>query len=102
MYGLLSKAYSEYKIKNTTGREGYNIKNYIHPKNGIYLVIEYFFTILALLALIDCSMIFTWSLPIVTGLLALFFIPAIGDILAFGLIVYWLIYAKDKSVLIKR
>ena len=93
MYGLLAKAYNNYRIDNSTAnRESFRTKQSLSwtAKGGI-LILELVFTVLVLLALYDIYLVRrlpTWLLIV---FLVLLFVPVVGDVLGIVIILYWLL-----------
>lgn len=106
MYGLLSQAYKNYRIKNTT-KEGFwtshTVKNYMSwPSRGTYYILEILLTILAILCLYDCFIVKGWDAWLLGLLLVLFFVPFIGDVLALAIIIYWITTVRSQSMLLSK
>jgi hypothetical protein len=108
MYGLLSKAYQAYQIKNDTSRENYHgtknfMKQYMSwPARGAVSIVEIFLTIIALLCLWDCYLAMGWAAWVLVLFLALFFVPVVGDILALTIIAYWVLQVRDHSQILPK
>lgn len=110
MFGLLSKAYNSYLINDDTGsREKYHsvkkslLKSYLSwPARGVYTILEIALTILALLCLWDCYTVRGWDAWLLVLLLILFFVPLVGDVLAFAIIVYWVVEVRPNSQLLSK
>lgn len=93
MYGLLSTAYKNYRIENSTSnREAFHAKQSLSltAKGGI-LLLEMAFTVLVLVALYDIYLVKRWPSWLLIILLVLLFIPIIGDVIGIVVILYWMI-----------
>jgi hypothetical protein len=108
MYGLLSKSYAAYRINDTTNKhkkEGFwsNAKSHMSwPSRGAYYILEILLTLLSILCLYDCYVIKGWSTWMLILLLLLFFVPFVGDVLALGVIAYWLVECRQQSVVLAK
>lgn len=99
MYGLLSNAYKNYRIENSTAnRESFRTKQSLSwtAKGGI-LLLELVFTIIVLLVLYDIYLIKHWPTWVLIVFLVLLFIPVIGDIIGILIILYWLLEIGIKK-----
>jgi len=101
MYGLLSKVYNEYRIRNESNIEGYRYKD--KSSDCIVInIIEMLMTVIVLLALFDIYLIN--KLPIEYFVLILFclYIPFFGDLLGLGICIFWILNIYDKSILFPK
>jgi hypothetical protein len=108
MYGLLSSAYNDYRINNSTNsRESFwtkkQMKQYLSwPARGMYSILEIILTVVALLCLWDCYLVQGWDSWLLVLLLVLFFIPYLGDCLALVIVVYWLLEVRPNSEILSK
>jgi hypothetical protein len=110
MYGLLSSAYSNYRITNDpASREKFRqapkawLKHYVSwPTRGALMLVEILLTVLALLALYDTYMVKQWPAWLLVAVLILFFLPLLGDVTALFIIIYWAVEVGGKSELLAK
>ena len=114
MYGLLSEAYNQYRIKNgqspvsikIKSSKG-NIEGYDNQKDvsvNYFLVVLYIisliFTVFMTICLFDSFLVKEWTLSTLSILLFLFFVPVIGDVVSLGVFIYWLAKVSEHSKLL--
>jgi len=99
MYGLLSNAYNNYRIENSTvNRESFRTRQSLSwtAKGGI-LILELVFTVIVLLALYDIYTIKQWPSWLFIALVILLFVPVIGDVIGIIIILYWFLELGVKK-----
>lgn len=99
MYGLLSKAYNNYRIQNDT-REGYYAGH--HGDAVILNLLEAIVTVAILMISFDIFLTEKLQLPYLALILFAFYIPFFGDIVALTILLYWVINVQNRSVLFSR
>lgn len=100
MYGLLSQSYKNYRIKQDENKEGYRGGH----SNACMLVsiLEAMFTVIVLLCAFDIFMVEKFEVIYLALLLFSFYIPMIGELIALGVVVYWVVNMRERSVLFSK
>ena len=96
MYGLLSKAYDNYRIK----QEGYHGRR---NNDCVFVyILEAVFTVFVLLCVFDLYLTKKIDTTYLALLLFAFYIPVIGEFVALAVVVYWVLNIRQSSVLFSK
>lgn len=100
MYGLLSKAYDNYRIQKESSVEGYHGRN--RSDCVMVSLLEAMLTVVVLLCVFDLYLVQKLDVIYLALILFSFYIPVLGEFIALAVLVYWFLNIRERSILISK